>query len=163
MDLDLDLDIRIDWLLKGLPRSLCLISIKFPVLLLIMLYTISGNWDKLMLIMLFLHGDLVLEVYTVQLLGLEQRDATDNVLVCRLHKAFYGLKQALRGWFEKLWNFLVNVLSFDISQSDNCLFLMTTSEGTVLVFVYMFMTLWSPKAIVMKFNMLLLLLMVNFD
>lgn len=55
-----------------------------------------------MLIMLFLHGDLVLEVYTVQLLGLEQRDATDNVLVCRLHKAFYGLKQALRGWFEKL-------------------------------------------------------------
>ena len=48
----------------------------------------------------FLHGELEEEVYMQLLTGHPQ--ASQNGLVCKLHKAIYGLKQSPRAWYAKL-------------------------------------------------------------
>ena len=41
--------------------------------------------------------------------------------VCRLHKSLYGLKQALRAWFDRFTSRLLH-LSFEASMIDSSLF-----------------------------------------
>lgn len=57
----------------------------------------------------FLNGEITEEVYMQQPSRYVQFDADGRPLVCRLTKALYGLRQALRAWFEKLKSFLVSV------------------------------------------------------
>lgn len=60
----------------------------------------------------FLHLELIEEVYMSRLLEFKQCDDPGILLVCRLSKGLYGLKQALRAWFERLKSFLINSINY---------------------------------------------------
>lgn len=55
----------------------------------------------------FLNGILDEEVYIKQLEGLV--DTRERDIVCKLHKALYGLKKARRASYERLHNYLVKI------------------------------------------------------
>ncbi|KAH1129753.1 hypothetical protein J1N35_001131 [Gossypium stocksii] len=83
----------------------------------------------------FLNGDIDTEVYMYQPPGFIQCDSTGRPLVCRLKKALYGLRQALRAWFDKLKHFLLGA-GFLVSRSDVSLFVWVASDSTLYVLVY---------------------------
>jgi hypothetical protein len=60
---------------------------------------------------------------------------SSSVEVCRLKQSFYGLKQALRTWFEKFRTTLLD-FSFTQSQYDSSLFFHKTALGIVILLVY---------------------------
>ncbi|RDX87352.1 hypothetical protein CR513_31184, partial [Mucuna pruriens] len=76
----------------------------------------------------FLNGILAEEVYMQQPPGIE---AEDKSLVCKLHKAIYGLKQA----FERLTSALLH-LSFVSSKCDPSLFALSQGNHRVMMLVY---------------------------
>ena len=47
------------------------------------------------------------EVYIEQPKGFV--DPKNGDMVCKLHKALYGLKQASRAWYERLYNYLIQI------------------------------------------------------
>ncbi|PNX66393.1 chromodomain-helicase-DNA-binding protein 1-like, partial [Trifolium pratense] len=59
----------------------------------------------------------------------------DSTLVCKLHKALYGLKHAPRQWFERLQGALVQ-LGFKPSKCDPSLFTFTASSQVLYLLVY---------------------------
>lgn len=83
----------------------------------------------------FLNGDLHEEIYMVQPPDFEQQGNDGKQLVCRLRKALYGFKQALRAWFHKLKEYLV-ATKFEVSKSDNSLFI--CREGSQLLYVLVY-------------------------
>lgn len=62
------------------------------------------------------------------------QDSTKPTYVCHLHKSLYGLKQAIRAWYEKLQGALSS-LGFIGSQNDHSLFVKKTPT-LVFVLVY---------------------------
>ncbi|KAG8493766.1 hypothetical protein CXB51_011188 [Gossypium anomalum] len=83
----------------------------------------------------FLNCDLADEVFMQQPPGYIQYGADGQTLVCRLKKALYGLRQALRAWFDKLKAFLVSV-GFVMSKSDASLFVQVMPSSILYVLVY---------------------------
>ena len=63
----------------------------------------------------FLHGAIKEEVYVEQPMGFEVQDRDAHV--CRLKKALYGLKEALRAWYERIDSYLMK-LGFTRSNVD---------------------------------------------
>ena len=55
--------------------------------------------------------------------------------VCYLHKAIYGLKQALRAWYQELRTFLLS-LSFFTSRADSSFFVYSRSNTLLYFLVY---------------------------
>lgn len=80
----------------------------------------------------FLNGVLKEEVYMFQPSRFEN---TDKSLVCKLEKAFYGLKQASRAWFEKIASTLSN-LGFHQSKCDSSLFMRVISSNVTYMLIY---------------------------
>lgn len=58
------------------------------------------------------------------------------MLVCKLNKVLYRLKQASRAWIEGLKSFLLKTLCFSISLADSCLFVNKSTSGTIFILVY---------------------------
>jgi len=56
----------------------------------------------------FLNGYLKEEVYVMQSPGFEKNEYPKHVF--KLDKALYGLKQAPRAWYERLSNFLLEMV-----------------------------------------------------
>lgn len=83
----------------------------------------------------FLNGDLSKEVYMQQPPGYVQLDTDGKLLVCRLTRVLYGLRQALHVWFDKVKCFLVS-LGFVGSKSDASLFIHVTKSTRMFVLVY---------------------------
>nr|KYP60486.1 Retrovirus-related Pol polyprotein from transposon TNT 1-94 [Cajanus cajan] len=54
---------------------------------------------------------------------------------CKLQRSLYGLKQALRNWFAKLRNSLLN-FGFQQSKADYTLFTFTRDQDFVAVLIY---------------------------
>ena len=81
----------------------------------------------------FLHGELEEEVYMQLPPGHPQ--ASQNGLVCKLHKAIYGLKQSPRAWYAKLSSVLEEV-GFSRSNADSSLFVRIGSLGKLVVLIY---------------------------
>ncbi|XP_019054057.1 PREDICTED: uncharacterized protein LOC109114973 [Nelumbo nucifera] len=79
----------------------------------------------------FLNGDLSEEIYMQPPPGY---DHLPNQ-VCRLRKALYGLKQAPRAWFSK-FSSIVCQIDFQSSTYDHALFIRKTTQGCVLLFLY---------------------------
>ncbi|CAI7842305.1 unnamed protein product [Closterium sp. NIES-54] len=78
----------------------------------------------------FLYGEVDEEIYMKQPEGYD--DGSGHV--CRLNKAIYGLKQALRCWYARLVEAL-EALGFKVSGCDESLF-MTKGEEKVYLLVY---------------------------
>lgn len=68
----------------------------------IMIIALTNQWNirKLDMNNAFLNGELKEEAYMQQPRGYVSKE--NERLVCKLHKAIYGLKQASRVWYEKL-------------------------------------------------------------
>lgn len=81
----------------------------------------------------FLQGELEDEVYMLPPPGLEGMVKPGNVL--RLKKAFYGLKQSPRAWYNKLSTTL-NGRGFRKSELDHTLFTLNTPSGIIVLLVY---------------------------
>lgn len=79
----------------------------------------------------FLHGDLTEYVYMTPPKGL----FSSSKGVCKLKRSLYGLKQTPRAWYEKSL-FALLKLSFIQSHYDSSLFIHSTSEGMVLLLLY---------------------------
>ena len=71
-------------------------------------------------------GSLHEEVYMVQPLGLKDFQHLNHV--CKLHKAIYGLRQALRVWHDALKSLIISY-GFITSKSDLSLFKYTNKHG----------------------------------
>jgi hypothetical protein len=80
----------------------------------------------------FLHGFLEEEVFMEQLKGFVN-ETTSNY-ICKLHKSFYGLKQALRAWFRILSQLIK--LAFEESIIDYFLFALHTAKVRIFVLIY---------------------------
>jgi hypothetical protein len=80
----------------------------------------------------FLHDDLNEEVYMKPPQGLIVYGSN---MVCKLNKILYGLNQAIRMWFEKLFAFLKK-MNFIQSFYDNSLFIRHTANLYISILVY---------------------------
>jgi len=67
----------------------------------------------------FLNGDLEEEIYMTRPEGCEVPGQENKV--CRLRKSLYGLKQALKQWYEKFDISLVQN-GFIVNLSDSCVY-----------------------------------------
>ncbi|CAI7806044.1 unnamed protein product [Closterium sp. NIES-53] len=79
----------------------------------------------------FLNGIILEELYMLQPEGLDDGSGR----VCRLKKAIYGLKQALRTWYYKLKETLL-AGGFKKSECDHSLFLLQEKEQFLMLLVY---------------------------
>ena len=68
----------------------------------------------------FLNEILDEEVYIEQSEGFVDLDKRD--MVCKLHKTLYGLKQAVRAWYEGLHNHLIQI-GFQRKNDNNSLYI----------------------------------------
>lgn len=78
---------------------------KVVIVKILLTLVVSFKWPLLQLDVnnVFLHGDIVEEVYMDLPLGYKHNIVTSKGerLVCKLNKSIYGLKQASRQWFDK--------------------------------------------------------------
>lgn len=81
----------------------------------------------------FLHGDLEEDVFMKIPQGHPQEH--EPGMVCKLHKAIYGLKQSPRAWYAKLSAVLCNS-GFKCSDADSSMFIRTGKFGRLVVLVY---------------------------
>ncbi|OMO73140.1 Integrase, catalytic core [Corchorus capsularis] len=81
----------------------------------------------------FLHGTLTETVYMKQ--PPSMIDSSNPNHVCKLKKAIYGLKQALRAWYNELRAFLLS-FGFRQSHSDSSLFIFQRDEVVTYFLVY---------------------------
>jgi hypothetical protein len=81
----------------------------------------------------FLHNKLQEEVYLDQPPGYE--DMSHPNYVCRLRKALYGLKHALRAWHDKIAEYLVTI-GFCMSNADHSLYVHKSDEGIMVITIY---------------------------
>jgi hypothetical protein len=80
----------------------------------------------------FLNAELEEEIYVQQPPGFE---AGGSKMVCKLHKALYGLRQAPRAWAAKLKEELEGV-GFQAGEADPGLFLLSRKIGDIFLLVY---------------------------
>jgi hypothetical protein len=80
----------------------------------------------------FLHGTLTEMVYCSQP-GFV--DSTHLVMVCKLNRSFYGIKQAPSAWYNRFAFYLVS-LGFVEAKSDMFLFVLRHGTDTVYLLLY---------------------------
>lgn len=83
----------------------------------------------------FLNGDLEEVIYMRQPPGYEVNNNKNEVLVCKLQKSLYGLKQAARCWNSKLFDVLKQE-GFVQGHADPCLLKLQIENGYIFILVY---------------------------
>jgi len=81
----------------------------------------------------FLNGDLLETIYMTQPEGFV-RENKDH-LVCKLNKAIYGLKQALRMWYDKITTTLIS-LNFKQLDCESCVFVIKDDRTLIIIFLH---------------------------
>ena len=109
--------------------------IKPTTIRLVLSHAISQGWTlrQIDIQNAFLHGKLSEVVYMSQPQGYIHPQYPNHV--CRLHKAFYGLKQALRAWYSRLSEKLIT-LGFKHSNTDTSLFIFRCNAITIFILIY---------------------------
>ena len=109
--------------------------VKQPTIRLVLTLAASLNWPLRQLDVrnAFLHGTLQEEVYMTQPPGYIHPHFPSHV--CRLHKSLYGLKQALRSWFESFTGQLLH-LGFTTSSADSFLFIFQDKQVIAYLLLY---------------------------
>lgn len=79
----------------------------------------------------FLNGELDEDLPMEIPEGVECEAKTSTV--CKLFKSFYGTKQAPRCWNITIDGFLVSELQFDNSNSDPCLYVRVSEDGSMMI------------------------------
>ena len=80
-----------------------------------------------------LHGDFQEEMYMDQPAGYEDINHLD--LVCRLCKAFYGLKQAPLAWNDKTTEYLITI-GFHMADVNHTLYVQVSDRDIVVITIY---------------------------
>ena len=95
----------------------------------------THGWDlhQLYIKNVFLHRDLVGEIYTEQPPGFVAQGEIDRV--CRLRKSLYGLKQSPHAWFGKLSE-VIKKFSKQKSKSNHFVFYRNSQASIILLVVY---------------------------
>lgn len=109
--------------------------VKASTIRIVLSIAITLNWEikQLDVKNAFLHGDLKETVFTKQPPGI--RDPIFPNHVCLLKKAFYCLRQAPKAWLHKFSSYLLH-LGFLYSKADSSLFILHSSEVTLLLLLY---------------------------
>ncbi|CAM8962823.1 unnamed protein product [Rhodiola kirilowii] len=81
----------------------------------------------------FLHGDLEEEFYMKQPEG--YLSESNELLVCKLKKSLYGLKQAHKQWYMKFDRFMHEV-KFVRSEADHCCYFKKLDDGYIILLLY---------------------------
>ncbi|GLJ30903.1 hypothetical protein SUGI_0614950 [Cryptomeria japonica] len=81
----------------------------------------------------FLNGILEEEVYIEQPDGFALSE--DKDMVCKLHKASYGLKKEPRAWFERLHAHMIKI-GFQRTSEDNNIYLKTEGDKMLIAEVF---------------------------
>jgi hypothetical protein len=79
----------------------------------------------------FLHDDLSQEIYMENPQGFMH----DSYLVCRLKKSLYGLKKALRAWYENMDSYLFSQ-NFVPCKSNLNVYMLRTNDSLILLVMY---------------------------
>ena len=81
----------------------------------------------------FLNGELDEEIYMDQPLGFESKGQERKV--CKLKRSIYGLKQASRQWNIKFHQ-AIQRDGFTMMEEDHCVYLKRSSDGFVILSLY---------------------------
>ena len=81
----------------------------------------------------FLNGVIEEEVYIEQPQGFKAEDRKTHV--CRLEKALYRLKQALRAWYGRIDSFLTS-LGFTKSKVDSNLYFKVMNDEPIILLLF---------------------------
>ena len=81
----------------------------------------------------FLNGDLDEDVYMEQPIGFEEVGKED--LVCKLNNSIYGLKQALRQWYQK-FDRIITQNGFKKNTVDRCICLRVSGSSYIFLVLY---------------------------
>jgi len=108
---------------------------KMTIIRLIITMVVAKGWSLYQMDVknVFLHGDFQEKMYMEHPLGYV--DQTHPNLVCRLKKAFYGLKQARKAWSDKIGQYLVTS-GFQTSNTNFSLYMKKTNDGIVVIVIY---------------------------
>ncbi|GJS15700.1 retrovirus-related pol polyprotein from transposon RE1 [Tanacetum coccineum] len=109
--------------------------VKATTVHIVLSFAVTNHWHlhQLDVKNAFLNGDIRETVYMEQPPGYV--DSRNPNYVCRLNKAFYGLKQAQRAWFQRLSNFLVHQ-GFKCSQAYTSVFVFHRRSFLLCLLVY---------------------------
>ena len=109
--------------------------VKLAIVRLVLAIAVSCKWQlrQLDVSNAFLHGYLKEEVCMHQ--PPSYVDPNHPNYVCKLHKSLYGLKQALRAWFER-FSFHLLHLGFTASVVDSSLFVFCSDNTIIYLLLY---------------------------
>jgi len=109
--------------------------VKFSSIRIILAIAVHLNWDvrQLDINNAFLNGKLKETIFMHQLEG--YIDPTKPNYICKLSKAIYGLKQALRAWFDSLRGTLLK-WGFQNTKSDSSLFILRGTNHIIFLLIY---------------------------
>ena len=109
--------------------------VRWETIRLLVAIAVHLNWPihQLDILAAFLNGILKEDVYMHQPLGFTHQGAAH--LVCKLHKALYGLRQSPRAWYARLHHALL-AWKLTQSHSDPNLYFAHVQNGTVALLVY---------------------------
>ncbi|KAE8703917.1 hypothetical protein F3Y22_tig00110462pilonHSYRG00339 [Hibiscus syriacus] len=111
--------------------------IKFSILNIVLSIAVTRKWciRHVDVNNAFLNGKLAEDVFMQQSPGFEKYAVDESVLVCKLNKALYGLRQAPRNWHDKLKTSLIR-LGFTESKADVSLFVRIDADCRIYILVY---------------------------
>ena len=88
--------------------------------------------EQMNVIIAFLEAHLQKKVWVQQSSRYEQKESNESIIVCRLNKALYELKQASREWYSTLKIYLI-FINYQRVEIDHSVF---THQKSIIIVIY---------------------------